>query len=93
MLARLTALVEPVGDADLAGLAFAASLFGSVIIALALRAGRIDAEHAMAASRLDEIFQEERWGVDAEAEAKADAMAVEAVMVERWFRALQPAAG
>ena len=92
MLARLTAMVEPLADADLAGLAFAASLFGSVIIALALRAGRIKAEHAMAASRLDEIFQEERWGVDAEAEAKADAMAVEAVMVERWFRALQPAA-
>jgi chaperone required for assembly of F1-ATPase len=46
------------------------------------------AEGAMAASRLDEIFQEERWGVDAEAEAKADAMAVEAVMAERWFRAL-----
>ena len=87
-LTRLAAIVEPLDDFTLAGLAFAAALFGSAILALALRDGRIRAEEAMGASRLDEIFQEERWGVDAEAESKADAMAVEAVMAERWFAAL-----
>jgi chaperone required for assembly of F1-ATPase len=89
-LARLEALATPLDDFDLAGLAFAAPLFGSAVIALALRAGRIDAAEAMAASRLDEIFQEERWGVDAEAAAQVDVLAAEAAMVERWFRALAP---
>ncbi len=87
-LARLAAIVEPLDDFGLAGLAFAAALLGSAILAIALRDGRIRAEEAMGASRLDEIFQEERWGVDAEAKSKADAMAVEAVMAERWFAAL-----
>jgi chaperone required for assembly of F1-ATPase len=89
-LARLEAIATPLGAFDLAGLAFAAPLFGSAVIALALRAGRIDAAQAMAASRLDEIFQEERWGVDAEAAALVDVLAAEAAMVERWFRALAP---
>ena len=87
-LERLSALLAPLDDFVLAGLAFAAALFGSAVLALALREGRIKAEGAMAAARLDEIFQEEQWGVDAESESKADAMAVEAVMAERWFAAL-----
>ena len=87
-LARLSNLLDPLDDFALAGLAFAAALFGSAVIALALSDDRIKAEGAMGAARLDEIFQEERWGVDAEAESKADAMAIEAVMVERWFAAL-----
>jgi chaperone required for assembly of F1-ATPase len=88
-LARVAALLTPMGDFTLAGVAFAAALFGSAVLALALRDGRINADEAMAAARLDEIFQEEQWGVDAEAEARADAMAVEAVMAERWFGALR----
>ncbi|HLZ83993.1 MAG TPA: ATP12 family protein, partial [Caulobacteraceae bacterium] len=74
-LARLAALLTPMDDFGLAGMAFAAALFGSAILALALRGGRINADEAMAAARLDEIFQEEQWGVDAEAAARADAMA------------------
>ena len=88
-LARLEALLAPMDDFSLAGLAFSAALFGSAILALALRDGRINADEAMAAARLDEIFQEEQWGIDAEAAARADAMAVEAVMAERWFAALR----
>ena len=88
-LARLPALLAPMDDFTLAGMAFAAALFGSAILALALRDGHINADEAMAAARLDEIFQEEQWGVDAEAAARADAMAVEAVMAERWFAALR----
>jgi chaperone required for assembly of F1-ATPase len=88
-LARLSALLAPMDDFTLAGVAFAAALFGSAILAVALRDGRINANGAMVAARLDEIFQEEQWGVDAEAAARADAMAVEAVMAERWFAALR----
>ena len=72
----------------LAGLAAAAPLFGSAILAFALRYGKLDAETASALSRLDETFQEERWGVDAEAAARVAAMAAEAAMLERWFAAL-----
>jgi len=38
---------------------------GSLVIALALVEGEIDAEEAFAASQLDETFQIEQWGEDA----------------------------
>ena len=69
----------------LTGLLAAAALFGSAILAFALRRGQLTAEAAFELSRLDETFQEERWGVDAEAAARADAMAKEAVTLGRWF--------
>ena len=75
-------------DFALAGLAAAAALFGSAILAFALRRGELTAEAAFELSRLDETFQEERWGVDAEAAARADAMAKEALMLGAWFAAL-----
>jgi chaperone required for assembly of F1-ATPase len=87
-LARLAELAQSAGAFDLAGLAFGAGLFGSAVISLALRAGRLDAAGAIDAARLDEIFQEEQWGVDAEARERAEAMAAEARLLELWFRAL-----
>ncbi|MEJ0064185.1 MAG: ATP12 family protein [Caulobacteraceae bacterium] len=72
----------------LIGLVAAAALFGSAILAFALRRGQLTADAAFDLSRLDETFQEERWGVDAEAAARADAMAKEAVTLGRWFEAL-----
>lgn len=45
---------------------FMASL-GSSVLALALMEGHLDAERAFAHSRLDEMFQNERWGEDEEA--------------------------
>ena len=72
----------------LTGLIAAAALFGSAILAFALRRGELTAEAAFELSRLDEIFQEERWGVDAEAAARADAVAKEAVSLGQWFRSL-----
>ena len=87
-IARIEALAAAEDDFALAGLAAAAALFGSAILAFALRRGELTAEAAFELSRLDETFQEERWGVDAEAAARADAMATEAAMLERWFAAL-----
>lgn len=72
----------------LAGLMAATPLLGSTILAFALRRGEIDGATAHALSRLDEAFQEERWGVDAEAAARTAAMAAEAATLERWFAAL-----
>jgi chaperone required for assembly of F1-ATPase len=87
-IARIEALAAEADDFALAGLAAAAALFGSTILAFALRHGELTPEAAFDLSRLDESFQEERWGVDAEAAARAEAMAREAVMLGRWFAAL-----
>lgn len=45
--------------------------FGSLVLALAVVAGKASALEALEASRLDEIFQAEVWGADAEAERRA----------------------
>ena len=87
-IARLEVAAAAESDFALAGLVAAAALFGSVLLAFALARGELTADAAFALSRLDETFQEERWGVDAEAAARADSMAIEAVMLGRWFGAL-----
>ena len=84
----VSALAEGLDDVALAGLAHAAGLFGSAVLALALARGRLSGAEAFDLSRLDEAFQEARWGVDAEAAQRTARMAAEAAMLERWFRAL-----
>lgn len=86
---RVEALALALDDFALAGLAFAAGLFGSAILALALQRDQLDGAAAFELSRLDETFQEEQWGVDAEAAARRAAHAAEARMADRWFQALR----
>ena len=40
---------------------------GSLVAALALLEGEVDEEHAWAATQLDDLWQAEQWGEDAEA--------------------------
>ena len=87
-LARARALAAGLDDFALGGLAFGAPLFGSFVLAAAVQRGRLDGEQAFALSRLDEVHQEEQWGVDEEAAARTKRMRAEAVMLDRWFRAL-----
>lgn len=87
-LARAEQLAAAQDDFGLAGLAYAAPLFGSAVLALALQRGRLSGAEAFDLSRLDEAYQEELWGVDAEAAARAAAMRGEAEMLDRWFRTL-----
>jgi chaperone required for assembly of F1-ATPase len=86
-LLRLARRAEEEDDFGLVGLAHATALFGSAILAFALFAGELDGPAALDLSRLDEIFQQERWGVDEEAAERAANMLVEAQMLERWFEA------
>jgi len=88
-LLRLARLAEEEDDFGLVALAHATALFGSAILAFALHAGQLDGPAALDLSRLDEIFQQERWGVDEEAAERAANMLVEAVMLERWCAALR----
>ncbi len=67
--ASLKALETAVAAYDthrLAALHLATAASGSLVVALALVEGRIDAEAAFAAAELDESYEIERWGEDAE---------------------------
>lgn len=88
-LERLAEMVSSVDDFTLSGLALAAPLFGSAVIALALAHQHLDAASALEAARLDEIFQEAQWGVDEENARRVQAMAKEAEWLGRWFAALR----
>jgi chaperone required for assembly of F1-ATPase len=69
-LDALGAAVEALDDLELAALASVAGASGSLIVALALAAGRIGADEAHAVSQLDESYQVEKWGEDVEAQAR-----------------------
>jgi chaperone required for assembly of F1-ATPase len=54
----------------LAALSCVVQASGSIIIGLAVLDEHIDSETAFAAASLDEQYQAERWGIDAEAERR-----------------------
>jgi chaperone required for assembly of F1-ATPase len=77
-------------DFALAGLAHAAGLYGSAVLALAVERGELTAGTAFELSRLDEAHQESQWGVDEEAAIRTGRMRGEAQMLQGWFEALRP---
>jgi chaperone required for assembly of F1-ATPase len=87
-IARVAELALRLDDFALTGLAMATPLLGSAVLAIAVQRGAIDGEPAFELSRLDEAFQERQWGVDAEAAERTAARRAEAVLLDRWFRAL-----
>jgi chaperone required for assembly of F1-ATPase len=89
-LERVQALAQAMDDFRLTGLAFAAGLYGSAVLALAVAQGALNAAEAFELSRLDEAFQEERWGVDAEAAARTEGQRAEAAMLGAWFAGRSP---
>ncbi len=91
-LARVEALVAALEPFAQGGVAFATPLFGSAVLALALQRGQLHADAAFDLSRLEQAYQEERWGVDAEAADRTAHQREEARMVGLWFEALGPAA-
>ncbi len=88
-LARVEALVAALDPFAQAGVAYATPLFGSAVLALALQRGQLHADAAFDLSRLEEAYQEDRWGVDAEAADRTAQQRAEARMVGQWFAALQ----
>ena len=87
-IARVRALALDLDDFALTGLATVVPLLGSAILGLAVQRGALSGETAFDLSRLDEAFQETRWGVDAEAAARTAARRAEAALLDRWFKAL-----
>jgi chaperone required for assembly of F1-ATPase len=66
-LNTIRAILNKLDDMTLTPVASIAAATGSSMIALALYENHIDAEQAFEMSLLDETFQNERWGEDAEA--------------------------
>jgi chaperone required for assembly of F1-ATPase len=70
-LAKLRGALTGLNAFVLTALHGAAALCGSLVLAMAVFEGRLTAEEAFAASRLNEDYQAEKWGRDAAAEARA----------------------
>ena len=66
-----------------------AAAAGSLAIGLALAEGEIDAEAAFAAACLDEHFQAEKWGLDAEAEQRREALRADIAAASRFLALLR----
>lgn len=81
-------VVAAFDDFRLTALQAATGACGSLVIALALHERRLDAEAAFAASQLDETFQIEAWGEDAEAVKRREALAADIAAVARFLELL-----
>ncbi|HEY5299416.1 MAG TPA: ATP12 family protein, partial [Acetobacteraceae bacterium] len=87
----IAALRKAVGMYDpyaLAALGIAVPALGSLVLGLALAEGRLEADRAYALGALDELFQAEAWGEDAEAAARRARIAADVALAERLLRLL-----
>jgi chaperone required for assembly of F1-ATPase len=87
-LVRMQEIVSLRDDFELAALDVAASLCSSFVVALSLVERHIGAEEAFAVSHLDELFQAEKWGRDADAETRRAGIIAELKAVERFVSLL-----
>ena len=86
--ASLAALQGAVARHDAAGLAalgVAVPALGSLVLGLALSLGRLDAEEAHRLAILDELYQEEFWGSDAETAARRAERLAEVRLAKRFM--------
>ena len=88
-LAAFTAVVAGHDDFSLTALHAATAACGSLVIALALLEGRLDAGEAFAASQLDESFQIEAWGEDAEQAERRALLAAEIAAAAQFISLLR----
>lgn len=87
-IAALSRRLDGLDDWRLLGARRAAVLSGSAILGLALEANAFGAEDIFAASRLEERYQAEKWGVDAEAQARERRIAADFMIAARWLSLL-----
>mgnify|MGYP001809725193 CR=1 FL=1 len=84
-----TAKAAALDDFRLTGLAHGVGLMGSAALAFALMQARLSAQDAFDAAALDDIYQLEAWGEDAEARARLERMRSEIDALAAFFEALQ----
>jgi chaperone required for assembly of F1-ATPase len=90
-MSAISAHLADFGPWRLIGARRATELLGSAILALALAARAFPEGAIFDAARLDERFQSERWGIDAEAAAREAAIKREFDAIARWFLLLAEA--
>ncbi len=83
-IAALAGVVAGMDTWRLGAFQAAAASAGSLVIALALVEGRIDADQAFAAAELDAGFEIDRWGEDALATARRASVAFDLVAARRF---------
>lgn len=84
-LRALRVAVAAYEDLVLSGLHQLTTGFGSLVIALAVVEGRIDAASGIELAQLDELFQAERWGEDSEAIARRESLARDMTAAARFI--------
>ena len=89
-LRAFAAAVAAQDDFTLAALHLATAACGSLVIALALVDGRLDAGSAFAASQLDESFQIETWGEDCEQAQRRRGLAADIAAASQFLSLLRP---
>ncbi|MBV8776546.1 MAG: ATPase [Alphaproteobacteria bacterium] len=87
-LKAYAAAVAALDDFRLTAVQAATAACGSLVIALALFERQVDAEAAFAASQLDETFQIEAWGEDAEATQRRATLAADIANAARFLELL-----
>jgi len=89
-LRRTVARLEP---EMLAALGIAVPALGSLVLGLALAADELDAPAAYRLGALDELFQAEQWGEDAEAAARRGAVAADIALAASFMSLTRGHAG
>jgi cyclic lactone autoinducer peptide len=88
-LKALEAVLRPLDPLTLTAIADLTASCGSLILALAVWDGRIDAAAAAEAALIDETVQNERWGEDAEAKVRRDQLVADIHAAGRFLKLLQ----
>lgn len=84
-LAAIRAAIAAHAAEELAALGVLVPGLGSVVLGLALSAGRLDAAQAHRLAILDEVYQERRWGEDPEVQARRARIAADLATAERFL--------
>jgi chaperone required for assembly of F1-ATPase len=85
---RLAHAVEILDPYRLAGLSVLVTIGGSLVAALAVLEGDLPAEDAWDAVTIDEQWQAEQWGADADAEAALEARRKQFLAAARFLELL-----
>ncbi|MFN0025061.1 MAG: ATP12 family protein [Parvularculaceae bacterium] len=91
-LIAASAALDAASPAELLGIKTAAEISGSAVIALALWRGAFAAERLFEASRIDEDYQAEKWGADADAESRVRLLRRDFLDAARYLSLTSPGA-
>ena len=85
-LQKIAAIFVQASDRELVALSLLVPIFGSVMLSMAVWKNYCSIDEALIAARLDEAVQTERYGVDAETEAKWALKCADARAATGWLK-------